>query len=189
VNRFRPALTAAIAAVAVALAAAPAGAALFVVLEPASGAPGTGIIGRTGGQGALGDSPDARIPLFLVAEGVVGDLPGKVDGADALTTDGRLLPIGDLVGDPDGNGLLEFAVPELPPARYEVFAYCPSCEPYSFGRNLVPVGEFQVTDPAGRYSTRFSPWPLLTAAAFVALIALAALVGRRGRRDQDRLAL
>lgn len=186
-NWGRVALVAISAMVAVALAGGPAGASLFVVLEPASGPPGTEVTGRTGGEGALAGTSDVSLPVFLVAQGVASDIPGRFDGTDALAADGRLLPIGDLVGDPEGNGLLEFAVPELPPGRYELFAYCPSCERYSRGRNLSPVGEFQVTDPAGRYSTHFSPWPLLTAVMFVGLIALAALVGkRRARRDQDR---
>lgn len=118
------------------LAAWPASAALFVILEPTSGPPGTEVRGRTGGEGAF-STPVDPLPTFLVAEKV----------ADSVTSpdDRGLIEIGRLVVDAAGNGQISFRVPQIEPGDYVVMVFCPSCAPFSAGRTMAAVADFGVT--------------------------------------------
>lgn len=118
------------------LAVGPASAALFVVLEPTSGPPGTQVTGRTGGEGAFSTQVDP-LPTYLVAKGA----------ADSATSpdDPGLIAIGELVVDAAGNGRISFSVPQVEPGDYVVIVFCPSCAPFSAGRTMAPVADFRVT--------------------------------------------
>jgi len=76
--------------------------ALFVILEPTSGPPGTEVTGRTGGDGAFASQVDP-LPTYLVAKAA----------ADSVTSpeDPGLIPIGELIVDEGGNGRISFLGP------------------------------------------------------------------------------
>lgn len=111
-------------------------AALFLILDPVSGPPGTQVAGRTGGEGAFSSQVDP-LPSYLVASASAG----LVTSPD----DPRLIEIGELGVDPGGNGRITFVVPRIDPGRYVVMVHCPSCAPFSFGSVMAGVAEFQVT--------------------------------------------
>jgi hypothetical protein len=168
--------TAAIAALA--LLAGPAQGALFLTFEPASGPPGMIVKARTGGVGALAGVSLARMPLYFVGSSVAADVPRSVASADVLSGDDRLVAVGEVVSDAQGDGALDFPVPDLPPGHYEVRAYCPPCARYSLGDNLLPVGEFQITDPNHRYRVSVDLVSLIAGLVLLVVIVLAAFVGR-----------
>lgn len=135
------------------LAVWPASAALFVILEPTAGPPGTDVTGRTGGEGAFASQVDP-LPAYLAAKAA----------ADAVTSpdDPRLIGIGALDVDATGNGKITFRVPQVEPGDYVVIVSCPSCAPFSAGRTIAPVADFRVTpsppatdaiavDPSGQF--------------------------------------
>jgi len=117
-------------------AAGPAAAALWVELDPTSGPAGTEVTGRTGGHGAFRTEIDP-LRAFMVASAA----------ADAVTTpdDTMLVEIGRLDIDHAGNGRISFSVPDVPPGRYVVMVFCPTCTPTSGGRSMLGVAEFEVT--------------------------------------------
>lgn len=58
--------------------------------------------------------------------------------------DDNLVPVGLLEVNGVGNGRIDFEVPDIDPGGYVVIVSCPSCAPYSAGRELLPAGEFRV---------------------------------------------
>jgi hypothetical protein len=64
-----------------------------------------------------------------------------------------------------GNASIRFQVPDLRPGQYQLFVLCPGCAQNSAGRTLVPVADFEVTDPLGQYRRRTVPWVLVAAGA------------------------
>jgi hypothetical protein len=110
--------------------AVPAEAALWMEFEPPRGDPGTKVVGRTVGNGAMraGDGP---YPAYLVP----------------VATNDRT-PIGEVVVDDEDNGTLRFTVPDVPGGKYEIRIHCEPCAPYSAGRTELPLGEFRVLGPA-----------------------------------------
>jgi hypothetical protein len=161
------------------LSAGPAQGALFLTFDPTSGPPGTIVKTRTGGTGALAGIAPARLPLYFVGSSVAAAVPRSVPSADFLSGDDRLVAVGEVVSDAQGAGALDFPVPDLPPGRYEVRAYCPPCAPLSVGDNFLPVGEFQITDPNHRYRLSVDLVSLVSGLVLLAVIVLAAVVGRR----------
>jgi hypothetical protein len=153
-------------------------AALFVTFDPTSGPPGAIVKARTGGEGALANVALPRMPLYFVGASVAADVPRSVAGPDSLSGDDRLVAVGEIVSDAKGNGALDFPVPDLPPGHYEVRAYCPPCARYSLGDNLLPVGEFQITDPNHRYRVSVDLVSLIAGLVLLVVIVLAAFVGR-----------
>ena len=153
--------------------------ALFLTFEPDSGAPGTIVRARTGGEGALAGIAPVRMSLYFVGSTVAGRVSRSVVSPDGLTGDDRLVAVGEMVSDEQGNGALDFPVPDLPPGRYEVRAYCGPCAPYSEGDNFLPVGEFQITDPGGRYKVGVDLLSMIAGLLLLGVIVLAWVVGRR----------
>lgn len=120
-----------LAAIAIAIAslvvAAPTYAALFLVLDPVSGPPGSDVTGRTAGQGAFSSQVDPLRTFFVhhsIAESV------------ASPDDSTLVEVGELVVDEAGNGEIHFRVPQVDPGDYVVIAYCPPCAAFSAGRAM-----------------------------------------------------
>lgn len=121
------------------LAAGTVSAALFLILTPESGPPGTEVMGGTGGEGAL---PNAvgPLPTYLVAE-------ADADGV-ATPDDPALVEVGQLVVDAEGNGSIRFVVPDLDPGTYVVIVHCPPCADFSAGSVMASVATFEVTTEA-----------------------------------------
>lgn len=119
-------------------------AALFLILDPVSGPPGTHVSGRTGGEGAFSSQVDP-LTSYLVAS----DSAGLVTSPD----DAGLIEIGQLVVDPAGNGRITFVVPRIDPGSYVVMVHCPSCAPFSSGSVMAVVADFQVTPSAPNTDT------------------------------------
>lgn len=111
-------------------------AALFLILDPVSGPPGSRVSGQTGGEGASSSQVDP-LTSYLVASASAG----LVTSPD----DARLIEIGQLVFDPAGNGRITFVVPRIDPGSYVVIVHCPPCAPFSSGSVMAVVADFQVT--------------------------------------------
>jgi len=160
------------------LAVGSASAALFIVLEPTSGPPGTEVAGRTGGEGAFSTQVDP-LPTYLVAKAA----------ADSVSSpdDPGLIAVGELIVDAAGNGRISFRVPQVEPGDYVVIVFCPSCAPFSAGRTMAPVADFQVTSSPPATDTvpvdpaRWSGPIAVLAALLLAVVLLAALRQRLAR--------
>lgn len=128
----------AVAAVA-ALAAGSARAALFLTFSTTRAAPGTVVTARTGGAGALANIPPGSpsLRVFLAPS----------DEADAITSpdDARLVFLGRLRVDEEGNGRLRFVVPDVPGGAYTTLTHCVPCAPFSAGHELLPTGPFSTS--------------------------------------------
>ncbi|HEY8115577.1 MAG TPA: hypothetical protein VIH70_04100, partial [Actinomycetota bacterium] len=135
-----------------------AAAALWVTLDPTSGAPGETIRVRTAGQGAMAIArPGDAMSLYLR-----GGLPGSA-------TEETPLEVGQITVDSGLNGVGSFVVPALPAARYEVRLRCEPCAEFSFGNTLLWVADFTITAPMP--STDTEPTEDVTIpAALVALL-------------------
>ena len=147
--------------------AVPTYAALFLILEPASGPPGTEVTGRTGGRGAFLRRVDP-LPTFLVARSAARSV--------ASPDDRTLVEIGMLVVDEAGNGEIRFEVPEVAPGDYVVMVFCRSCAEFSGGDVMAPVADLRVTEGP---TEGLSP-PLVVFALL--LFAVALLLAPRMRR-------
>jgi hypothetical protein len=118
------------------LAASTAIAALVLVLDRDSGAPGIRVTGQTGGNGVFATQVDP-LSTYLVSQ----------TAADQVTSpnDPHLIKIGRLVIDAAGNGRITFVVPQVDPGSYVVMVQCPSCAQFSAIRTMLPVADFRVT--------------------------------------------
>jgi hypothetical protein len=109
-------------------------AALWLVVEPDSGAPGETVQVRTFGDGAMAASaPGDSLPLFVA--GLTQWPFAEVD----------LTRVGTLTVDSSHNARGSFVVPSLRSGRYQLVLRCEACAPFSAGRTLLPVGEFTIT--------------------------------------------
>jgi hypothetical protein len=171
-------LAAFMAAVLVAAWAPAASAALFFTFSRTSASPGQPVTVRTAGDGALAlipsDSPPLRV--FLVRD----------DDIDAIASpdDARLISLGELNVDSDGNGTLTFDVPDVPAGSYRTLVHCVGCAPHSAGREIAPTGPFEVpfmvlSDPDARRDS--SRRIVLASVALAALLATTAWAFRRQR--------
>jgi len=90
------------------LLATTASASLFLILTQNTGTAGMVVRGHTGGNGAFAKQV-SPLPTFFVDEAV----------ADTVFTpdDVRLVRVGQLVVDANGNGVITFVVPSLPRVR------------------------------------------------------------------------
>jgi hypothetical protein len=97
--------------------------------DPPAGSPGTRVVGRTGGNGAMASSSEGQaFSAYLV------------QAASRVRT-----PIGHVRVDAKGNGTLRFVIPEVAPGSYTVRMYCPTCTIPSTGSDdPVVVGRFRV---------------------------------------------
>ena len=153
-----------------------AGASLFLIFDRASGTPGTVVHVTTGGKGACTLCP-RRMPLFFVHASI----------ADAITArdDWRLVPVGELIVDRDGNGSGVLTVPNVPDGRYIAMTFCEPCAPDSAGRSLLPLGPFPPFEVVGSSVERPAQvWPWI-GGGLVGLL-VATLAGVRLRRGSRR---
>ena len=117
----------------------PALASLAIELEPASGPPGSEVVGRTIGSGAFPRTlAERRFSLSVL------DADTSIEGAEPEA----FIPIGNLRVTPEGDGVTEFVIPEIPVGSYTLTIRCAPCAPFSAGRRLLPVGELFVEEPA-----------------------------------------
>jgi hypothetical protein len=164
-----------------------ASASLWLEVEPRK-APPLGVVhARTIGSGAVLAATDSQLDVYLAPVKA-----GQID--DLLSED--LTPIGQMVVDSNGDGTIDFQVPQLPAGKYEVILWCPPCAKYSAGRKLLVAGTFRVTEPAAVprsgpaapasvASTSRTPWVLVLSVgvlgALLLLLARAALTNRLHR--------
>jgi hypothetical protein len=114
---------------------APAAAALYLTFTTTQAASGTLVVAQTGGTGALANLPaSAALDVFLA--------PAEEAETIMSVDDSRLVRIGRLRVDEQGNGHLRFVVPELPPGDYTTLTHCAPCARFSAGRQLVSTGPF-----------------------------------------------
>lgn len=66
--------------------------------------------------------------LYLAVNSVADEVVSRFDD--------RLHPIGALVPDKNGHGVLRFRVPTLAEGDYTAAAWCPGCARYSNGRTF-----------------------------------------------------
>ena len=119
-----------------------ASAALFLTFSTTRAAPGTVVTARTGGSGALAGVRSSGRPLrvFLIsADELDRNAP---DIGVTSPADTRLIPIGDLRVDAEGNGTLRFTVPEIPSGEYTTVIHCVPCAASSGGREFLATGPF-----------------------------------------------
>ena len=90
----------------------PALASLAIELEPASGPPGSEVVGRTIGSGAFPRTlAERRFSLSVL------DADTSIEGAEPEA----FIPIGNLRVTPEGDGVTEFVIPEIPVGSYTPF--------------------------------------------------------------------
>jgi hypothetical protein len=96
---------------------------------------GDTVVVRTGGTPESFTLSDRARPF----QGPIGLylVPNKIADEVRSRDDPRLVPIGALVSDKNGRGLLSFRVPDLKPGRYAAAAYCPVCARFSRGRTFL----------------------------------------------------
>jgi hypothetical protein len=106
-------------------------AALWIEFEPRKAYPGTLVVGRTMGTGAI-VGPGRAFPTYLAA-----------------VASNDLIPVGHVVVDGKGNGTLRFEVPEIDGGWYRVIMSCPQCPAYSTAGHHPAVGKLRVLGPKG----------------------------------------
>lgn len=89
-----------------------------------------------------------------------------------------MVQVGTLVADRHGTGRISFDAPNAS-GTYELVAYCPKCQPFSAGRNVVPMGNLRVARAGALPNTGASPTYAL--ALILILVSCFLLFLRRGR--------
>lgn len=152
-----------------------ASASLFLIFDRTSGPPGTVVHVHTGGNGACSVCP-RRMPLYL----------GEAAISDGITApdDPRLIHVGRLIVDDQGDGSGLLTVPEVPNGRYIVMTYCKACAPNSAGRVILPLGPFPTPfRVVGSSAGRAAPvWPWIVGGLLSGVLAAAALAWSFRRR-------
>jgi len=154
-----------------------ASAAVWLIVEPDSGAPGETVQVRTIGDGAMAASaPGDSLPLYV---------SGTPSQQGSASTD--LTLVGALTVDSSHNARGSFVVPSVRPGRYQLVMRCDTCGPTSAGRTLLPVGEFTVTTTVPRTDTERSDGVSLFPLMFVSMalgltIVLLQMIAKRSRR-------
>jgi hypothetical protein len=160
-----------------------ASASLWLEVEPRKAPPLAVVHARTIGSGAVLAATDSQLDVYLAPVKA-----GQID--DPLSED--LTPIGQMVVDSNGDGTIDFQVPQLPAGKYQVILWCPPCAKYSAGRKLLAAGTFRVAEPAAvpgsgpalapEGSTSRTPWVLvLSVGVLGALLLLLVIAGRTNR--------
>lgn len=168
-----------------------ASASLFFTFSRTSGAPGVAVTVRT--NGAITVLP-ARYPPLRVFLGREEDLEWitfmrQDEGEITSPDDGRLILLGHLTVDAEGNGELRFTVPDVPPGHYRTVIHCVPCAPYSAGRELLPTGPFGppfVVLPGNQRSERFPTESLLVGLASAATIAFVGVLFWASKRRRPK---
>lgn len=138
----RAALALSVASSLAGIAAVGASAALALTFSTTRAPPGEIVTVRTGGSGALAGIRPGGSPLrvFLIRAGEVN--PNSPDIGLTSPGDSRLIRLGDLTVDTEGNGTLRFTVPSVPGGNYTTVIHCIPCAPFSGGRELLATGPF-----------------------------------------------
>jgi hypothetical protein len=110
-------------------------ASLFFLFDPAGAKPGQEVVLRTGGTSPSFTLRDRVRPfqrsirVYLVLDAIAAEVHSRGDA--------RLAPIGTLVPDKNGHGILTFTVPNLKAGTYATAAWCPGCATHGFGRTFL----------------------------------------------------
>jgi hypothetical protein len=164
-----------------------AGASLFFLFEPSNARPGETVVVRTGGTSRRFTLADRATPfqkpisIYLVSNQIADQVHSRHDA--------RLVPVGVLVADKNGHGVLAFKVPKLKADAYAAAAWCPGCASYSRGRTFLTVKVDRQVLPRYRRlmllrvrpSTR-RVWPWMIAAGLVAISVAVGAVRLRSTR-------
>lgn len=135
----RAALAVAVVSALAGIVAVAADAALSLTFSTLRASPGEVVTVRTGGSGALFGVVEGPQPqVFLIDADDVS--PNSPDLGVTSPDDRRLIALGELTVDQQGNGTLRFAVPEIPSGEYTTVIYCVPCAPFSGGRELLATG-------------------------------------------------
>ncbi|MGH3072539.1 MAG: hypothetical protein ACRDNB_09775 [Gaiellaceae bacterium] len=138
----RAALAVAVASALAGIVAVAANAALSLTFSTLRASPGDVVTVRTGGSGALagigGDGPPVQV--FLIDADEVN--PNSLDIGVTSPGDTRLIRLGELAVNAEGNGILRFAVPDVRGGEYTTVVHCVPCAPFSGGRELLATGPF-----------------------------------------------
>ena len=106
----------------------------FLLFSETRAVPGQRVIARTAGDASFGvGTRRSAYPVYFVPKNAVSGV--------ASPTDTRLVRIGALRVDKDGNATLAFEVPNISPGEYVTVVHCKPCQRYS-GSALVPFGPF-----------------------------------------------
>jgi len=143
-------------------------AAFWIVLDRTSGPSGAIVHGRTLGSGSVTVAPSRSLPMFLVEQ----DLASQIDDP----ADERLIRLGELVVDADGDGTTTFTIPNVVPGEYDVLVHCEPCVPSSAGATMLYGADLEVimtppatdTDPQARHGE----WPPRLFLVTVAILVL-----------------
>jgi hypothetical protein len=153
-----------------------AAAAVWLIVEPDTGAPGETVQVRTMGDGAMvASAPGDSLPLY-----VSGTTSQQGLAASDLTL------VGALTVDSSHSARGSFVVPSVRSGRYQLVLRCEACGPTSAGRTLLPVGEFTITSSVPSTDTErpdgVSLIPLVLVSMGLGLtIVLLQMIARRSR--------
>ncbi len=151
--------------------------ALFLTFSGTQAAPGTAVIVQTGGRNALSNVPASEtLRLFLAPKGVAATIMSA--------NDSRLILVGRLHIDAQGNGFLRFIVPEIPVGDYTTFVHCPACATSSASAELLATGPFPGSFVVLGKEDGSSLAPFLVAAAVALGIAIGWTLRRRTRTSR-----
>lgn len=134
------------------------------------------MIVQTGGTGALRSIPASEpLRVFLA--------PAEEATTITSADDSRLVPLGRLRIDGEGNGFLRFVVPDIPAGEYTTLTHCAACAASSAGRQLLPTGPFPgaFVVLAQQDDAAVLPLALPTAGAAATLLVTAVWMRRRRR--------
>lgn len=184
----RAALAVAVASALGGIVAVAANAALSLTFSTLRASPGEVVTVRSGGSGALagigGDGPPVQV--FLIDADEVN--PNSPDIGVTSPGDTRLIRLGELAVNAEGNGILRFAVPDVRGGEYTTVVHCVPCAPFSGGRELLATGPFPgpfVVLGSGA-SGDDGPGEAVILGVAGALLLLAVLVGTRTWRLRRR---
>lgn len=164
-----------------------ASAALWLAFDPPEAGPGQAVHARTVGQGAVDADPSTRLPVFLLPQ--AGSSPDALVSSVQDKNDTRLVSLGDLAVDDDGNASGTFVIPDVRAGDYLVLVVdCQPCARFSSGRTILQVGTFRVVGangPLPRTSVRFGGGVLIAIIALAVGLVLLARTRSRRHRAQD----
>ena len=155
-------------ALAVWLAPATVSAAFWIVLDRTSGPSGAVVHGRTLGSGSVTLAASRSLPMFLVHGALASQITDPADD--------RLIRLGDLVVDADGDGTTTFTIPAVAPGNYAVLVHCEPCAPSSAGAEMLLGAELEVSLTSPATDTIDSATGTVDAATFEARLLYALVV-------------
>lgn len=150
---------------------------LFLTFSGAQAVPGAVVTVQTGGTGALPNIPASQtLRVFLARAGEAATITSP--------NDSRLILLGHLRIDEEGNGFLRFIVPDVSAGDYTTLTHCVPCaSSSSAGGELLSTGPFpgSFVVLGSQDGTSILPVALGAAGAVVALGMAVGWMLRRGR--------